>query len=164
MAQRFNTEEIFELGIQIEKNGVSFYATAAENTVDQGLKDLFLRLSDWERTHVTLFENLRMKLPPGTGEFDLFDQDNMVHLYLRAVADNNIFVKGLTLGSDHVIWTSPVAVLRTALDFEKDSVVFFSSLKEIMDEKTGISEVEKIIHEELNHIGFLTGEIRKLEK
>ena len=163
MAQRFNADEIFSMGVQIEKNGFSFYATAAESTQDPDLKDLFKRLAEWEQKHIAVFEDLRVKLPVNVREDDVYDQDNMVHAYLKAVADNNVFVKGLSMDAGSVVWTSPTAILRSALDFEKDSVVFFSSMKEITIDKQGAAEVEKLIQEELRHIGFLTGEIRKLE-
>ena len=162
MVQRFNADEVFSMGVQIEKNGFAFYSAAAENTEDTDLKDLFLRLAEWERKHVTIFESLRMNIPAAAKETDAFDQDNMVHLYLKSVADNNVFVKGLTLDPATLVWTSPVNVLTTALDFEKDSVVFFSSMKEVATEKSAASEVDKLVTEELRHIGFLTGEIRKL--
>jgi rubrerythrin len=163
MAQRFNADEIFSMGVQIEKNGFAFYSAAAAHTDDPDLKDLFLRLAEWEQKHVTLFENMRMSIPAGDRDLDVFDQDNMVHLYLKAVADNNVFVKGLSLNPDMLVWTSPVKVLNTALDFEKDSVVFFSSMKEVATEKSAATEVSKLVTEELRHIGFLTTEIRKLE-
>ena len=163
MVQRFNADEIFSMGVQIEKNGFAFYTAAADHTEDADLKDLFRRLAEWERKHVTIFESLRMKIPAVAKETDTFDQDNMVHLYLRSVADNNVFVKGLTLDPGALVWTSPVTVLTTALDFEKDSVVFFSSMKEVATEASAASEVDKLVTEELRHIGFLTGEIRKLD-
>ena len=162
MVQRFNADEIFSMGVQIEKNGFAFYSAAAGNTEDADLKDLFSRLAEWERKHVTIFENLRIRIPASAKETDVFDQDNMVHLYLKSVADNNVFVKGLTLDPGTLVWTSPVKVLNTALDFEKDSVVFFSSMKEVTTEKSAALEVDKLVTEELRHIGFLTGEIRKL--
>jgi rubrerythrin len=163
MVQRFNADEIFSLGVQIEKNGFAFYSAAAEHTEDTDLKDLFSRLAEWEQVHAALFESLRLKLPVDTRDTDVFDQDNLIHLYLKAVADNNVFVKGLTLNPELLVWTSPVKVLNTALDFEKDSVVFFSSMKEVATEKTGAVEVDKLVNEELRHIGFLTAEIRKLD-
>ncbi len=163
MVQRFNADEIFSLGVQIEKNGFAFYAAAAEHTEDPDLKDLFKRLAEWEQVHATLFESLRLKLPVDTRDTDVFDQDNLIHLYLKAVADNSVFVKGLTLNPELLVWTSPVKVLNTALDFEKDSVVLFSSMKEVVTEKTGVVEVDKLVNEELRHIGFLTAEIRKLD-
>lgn len=163
MALRFNADEIFSMGVQIEKNGSAFYRSAAEHTADPDLKGLFEQLAEWEQKHVALFESLRMKLPPDVKETDVYDQDNMVHSYLKAVADDNVFVKGLSLKPEQLVWTSPVTILKTALDFEKDSVVFFSSMKEVAVDKNGAAEVEKLVVEELRHIGYLTGEIRKLE-
>jgi rubrerythrin len=163
MAQQFNADEIFAMGVQIEKNGFAFYSAAADNTEDPDLKQLFRQLAEWEQKHIALFEDLRLKLPATAKATDVYDPDNMVHLYLKAVADNNVFVKGLTLDPGSLVWTSPAKVLTTALDFEKDSVVFFSSMKEVTMGRTGTVEVEKLVLEELKHIGYLTGEIRKLE-
>jgi len=163
MAQLFNADEIFSIGVQIEKNGFAFYAKAAENTEDADLKQLLTQLAEWEQRHVALFEDLRVKLPVTVKESDVYDPDNLVHNYLKAVADNNVFVSGLTLDPEHLVWTTPVRILETALDFEKDSVVFFTSMKEITTETSGAIEVEKLIQEELRHIGVVTNEIRKLE-
>jgi rubrerythrin len=162
MALRFNIDEIFSIGVEIEKNGCAFYSTSANSTDDPVLKKLFAQLAEWEKSHIALFENLRLKLPSSVKEDNVFDQDNLIHLYLKAVSDNNVFVKGLALDPDNFVWTSPITVLNTALDFEKDSVVYYSSMKELTTEKTGSIEVEKIIVEELKHIGFITVEIRKL--
>lgn len=161
MALRFNADEIFKIGVQIEKNGHAFYLTASEKTEDSDLKNLFLRLAEWELKHVTLFEDLRLQLPQNSRDEDSFDQDNLVHLYLKAVSDDHVFVKGLTLDPEHLIWTSPGIILKTALDFEKDSVVLFSSMKEITTTETEASQVEKLIAEELKHIGFITTQIQK---
>ena len=163
MAQLFNADEIFQMGVQIEKNGFSFYATAAESTDDADLKGLFSQLAEWEQKHITIFEYLRMNLPPGVTETDVFDQENMIHLYLKSVADNVVFVKGLSMQPENQVWTSPISILKTALDFEKDSVVFFSSMKEVTVDTAGAAEVEKLVFEELRHIGYLTSEMRKLE-
>ncbi|MBN1307272.1 MAG: ferritin family protein [Chitinispirillaceae bacterium] len=162
MARLFNADEIFTIGVQIEKNGNAFYAAAAAHTDDPDLKKLFLQLAEWEQSHVAIFEDLRFRLPAETKAQDVYDPDNMVHRYLKAVADDNVFVKGLTLSPDLLVWTSPLKVLNTALDFEKDSVVFFSSMKDAAISTTGAAEVEKLVLEELKHIGYLTGEIRKL--
>jgi len=162
MALRFNADEIYAIGVQIEKNGSAFYEKAAQKSADSDLRDLFSRLSEWEKRHIALFESLRLALPSSVRESDVFDPENTVHLYLKAVADNTIFIKGLNLDTQNLVWTSPSDILLTALDFEKDSVLFFSSMKELATEPKGAAQVDKIIAEELRHVGFLSGEIRKL--
>lgn len=162
MAQLFNADEIYSIGVQIEQNGFQFYARAAEKSEDTDLRDLFNQLAGWESKHVTLFESLRLKLPQIVRETDVYDAENMVHRYLKAVADDNVFVKGLTLVLDDLVWDSPITILNTALDFEKDSVVFFSSMKELVREDLGKKEMDRLVLEELRHIGFVTAELKKL--
>ena len=158
----FNAEEIFNIGIQIEKNGHDFYQAAIEKTDEDQLKTLFRELANWESKHVEIFENLRTKLPEAVKTTDVYDQENLVHLYLKAVADNEIFVKGQEISIEEC--DTPYQILKTALGFEKESVVLYTSMKEMVSEDLGKSAIDKLINEELHHIGQLTKELKELRK
>jgi rubrerythrin len=58
---------------------------------------------------------------------------------------------------------SAVEILEKALTFEKDSVVFYTSMKEIVPGELGKSEIDKLVLEELFHVGQLTKEIKKFQ-
>jgi rubrerythrin len=58
----FNANEIFQVGVEIERNGKTFYETAAGQTGDSTAQELFDRLAKWEHQHIQLFEDLRRKL------------------------------------------------------------------------------------------------------
>jgi rubrerythrin len=163
MSQKFNADEVFKIGVQIEKNGREFYLAAAAQTVDINLKKMFSELATWETHHATLFENLRSNLPPSIKNDNIYDPDNDIHLYLKSVADNTIFIQGNEMEKVVASCNSALEILQKALIFEKDSVVFYSSMKEIVPADLGKSEIDKLILEELFHVGQLTKEIKKLQ-
>lgn len=160
MAQVFNANEIFAIGIEIEKNGKNFYLAAENRTSDPFLKSMFARLAAWEGNHVELFEKLRAELPEDSKLQFEYDPDNMIHLYLKAVADNKLYInQSFAIDS----CKTPLEILKKALDFERDAVVLYSSMKELVPYNMGKNEIDKLVIEELKHVGQLTKEINKLQ-
>jgi rubrerythrin len=163
MSQLFNADEIFKIGVQIEKNGREFYLAAADKSSDADSKKLFTELADWESRHMVLFENFRSKLSDVIKNENVYDPDNNIHLYLKSVADNTVFVKSSDMAASVALCNSPVEILEKALAFEKESVVFYSSMKAIVPDTLGKADVDKLVLEELFHVGLLTKEINKLK-
>jgi rubrerythrin len=155
----FNANEIFNIGIQIEKNGEHFYHSAAQQTNDVNIKDLFNKLANWENQHIEIFENLKDSLSGKDMEKDVFDPENLTHLYLKAVADNEIFVKGKEFSIEDC--NSVEDILKQAIEIEKESVVLYTSMKELVSEDSDKKHIDKLISEEINHIGQLTKKIRE---
>lgn len=161
MAQVFNADEVFDIGVQIEKNGRAFYLAARDRTQDPVLKKMFNDLATWEANHIELFENLRKTVASDANRQIQFDPDNMIHLYLKAVADQHLFVnQGNAIDSCKTV----LDIMKKALEFEREAVVLYSSMKEVVSEGLGKNEIDKLINEELKHVGQLTNEISKLRK
>lgn len=160
MAQVFNANEVFNIGVQIEKNGKEFYLEAQKRTNDPFLKKMFAQLAAWEGNHVELFEQLRANLPTNANSQIEYDPDNMIHLYLKSVADNKLYVS-----QDYAIDSckTQLEILKKALNFERESVVLYSSMKELVPQNLGKDEIDKLVIEELKHVGQLTKEINKLQ-
>jgi|SRR5690554_491606 len=156
----FNANEIFNIGIEIEKNGESFYRSAAQKTDDIDIKNLFNELAGWEKQHIEIFETLKASFPDKDKEKDIYDPENLTHLYLKAVADNEVFVKGKELSPDNS--NSVTEILKQAIEFEKDSVVLYTSMKNLVGDDFGKRHIDKLITEEINHIGQLTKKIQEL--
>ena len=163
MAKVFNADEVFAIGIQIEKNGKEFYSSAAKKTEDLRMKAFFSELAQWEEKHISLFESLKNSLPETIKQKDVFDPDNMIHLYLKAFADSKVFTKEQDMALEVEKAETPIDILNRALEFEKESVVFYSSIKEIVGDDLGKGEIDKLVHEELNHVGQITKEINALK-
>jgi len=50
-------------------------------------------------------------------------------------------------------------ILRLAIGQEKDSIIFYLGLREIIPEKAGRDKIDAVIQEEMHHIGFLNKQI-----
>jgi rubrerythrin len=160
MSQLLNADEIFAIGVEIEKNGMAFYTAAAEKTALPAAKKLFNELSDWEKKHVEIFENLRKALK-GQKADDVYDPEGELSLYLKGAADNHVFVRGLTGAAAAAKCKNPREVFDTALQFEKDSVVYYTAMQRVLPASDGKS-INALIDEELKHISILTGKAKEI--
>jgi rubrerythrin len=163
MEQLLTADELFGVGIEIEKNACLFYATAASNAAGASIKILLNELAQWEKKHIEIFTGLRQKLPASAKNENLYDPADEIALYLKATADSHVFIKNSNIEALAAGCKIPQEILDIALSFEKDSVVFYASAREAVAETAGKAEVEQLIHEELTHIGYLTRELQKIK-
>jgi rubrerythrin len=162
MSFEFNADEILEMAEQIERNGARFYRKAAELVKDAAVSKLLQDLALWEDGHKRVFANMRADLAHQEREQMVFDPEHEASMYLRAMADGHVFdarvdptdtLTGKELAQD---------ILQMAIGQEKDSIVFYTGLKEMISETAGRERIEEIIKEEMGHIGFLSREIAVL--
>jgi rubrerythrin len=163
MDQILTADEVFGIGVEIEKNGYAFYSAAAAAAAGEGIRKLLLDLASWETKHIETFTALREHLSPEALDADLYDPGREITMYLKATADNHVFVKGSGMEELAATCKTPLDILNIAMSFEKDSVVFYSMVSEAVSASSGRAEVERLIHEELTHIGYITRELQKIK-
>jgi len=155
MAVTFNADEIFEMAEQIERNGAAFYREAADKSADEKMKDMLLSLASMEDTHLEIFKEMRQQLGPREKEQLTYDPDNQAMLYLQVIADGHGF-EGKKSPTDKLTGNeSKREILEIAVEAEKNSVVFYTGLKELISVNAGRDKVENIIREELGHLALL---------
>ncbi len=154
----FNADEVFEIAEQIERNGAKFYRTAAEKIKDTNKKQLLVNLAKMEDEHEQTFKALRSKLSTDEKIQTTFDPQGESGLYLRALADTRIFYE------KNVVPTSFEDILKFAITTEKDSIVFYLGLKEVVPVHLGKQKLDDIIKEEMGHISLLSKELLELNK
>ena len=76
-------------------------------------------------------------------------------LYLQVIADGHGFEGKKSVTDKLTGKESKREILEIAVEAEKNSVVFYSGLKELVSVNTGRDKVEKIIREELGHLALL---------
>jgi rubrerythrin len=162
MAIVYNTREIFEIGVQIEKNGRAFYAAAAEKSDDQDTKQFLLSLSEWESEHVAIFTDLLRQIDSESTIEQEKDLDDQFHQYLKAAADSHIFVRVEDSTTLLAKSASPLDILTHALQFEKDSVVLYTAMKELVPQSMGKEKVNALIYEEMRHVALIGDQIAQL--
>ncbi len=158
----FNANEIFEMAEEIERNGAKFYRQAAENAADEETKQMLLDMADMEDGHLTTFEEMREQLSGQEKGWTVFDHDNQSVLYLQAMADARGYEGKITPSKELAGSETPKEILETALNSEKESVVFYFGLKSLVPPKAGRDKVEAIIIEELSHITTLLNKLKSL--
>ena len=155
MTFQFNAELIFEIGVQIEKNGKAFYLEAAKKASDDASKTLFTELAEWEDTHIAVFQQLQADLPDMAGDDTLFDPDNELVSYLQAAADSHVFDNSADIAYLVSQCQTTADVFDLALTFEKDSVVYYTTMKKVVPAHLGQEKIDLLIDEELKHISIL---------
>ncbi len=163
MSFSFNADEIFQMGIEIETNGHKFYETVAKSTPDASAKKIFADLAKWEFQHIQLFKKLRERLPAAATQEDLFDPHEEFHLYLKATADSHVFLRNQDIPKLAKKCKTSVQALDLAVAFEKDSVVFYTTMKKLVPEHLGKGEINTLIDEEISHLYILTQKKRDLQ-
>jgi len=158
MSYNFNADEIFEIAEQIERNGANFYRTAAENITDGNKKKLLMHLAEMEDDHEKTFKTLRDELSENEKTMTTFDPEDETADYLRLLADTRVFYE------KEVDVTSLNEVFKTAITAEKDSIVFYLGMKNVVPSHQGKDWLDRIIKEEMDHIRLLSKELLELMK
>ena len=156
MNERFNADEILEIAQQIERNGARFYRRAAEAPLTPKLRRVLLDLAAMEEQHEQTFARMQADLSGKDWATTALDRDGEAALYLRAVAGGRVFGPD---PSERLTGKEDIKdVFQTAIGLEKDSIVFYLAIKQMVPEDLGRSKVEDIIREEMGHIVTLTGQ------
>ena len=153
MSYEFNADEIFAIAEQIERNGANFYRMVAENITDVDKKKLLIQLAEMEDDHEKTFKNLRAELGENERVMTTFDPEGESESYLRALADTRVFYE------KEVDTNSLKEIFKTAITAEKDSIVFYLGMKDVVPSHMGKQKLDGIIQEEMNHIKLLSREL-----
>jgi rubrerythrin len=153
MSIDFNADEVFEIAEQIERNGAKFYRSAAENITDEKNKKLLLDLAKMEDEHEITFKNLRSKLSQDEKVVSTFDPDGEAEGYLRSLADTRVFYE------KEIDISNFKEILKSAITVEKDSIVFYIGMKDVVPSHLGKDKLDDIIKEEMSHIRLLSKEL-----
>jgi len=161
MALGFNANEVLQMAEQIERNGARFYRKAAESCGECELQERLRQLADMEDGHEKTFVEMRASLTGAETESTTFDPEGEAAQYLMAMADANVFDPDVDL-CEAVPGMSPKELLEVAIDLEKESIVFYLGLRELVSGKAGKDKMEGILKEEMSHIALLRGYINEL--
>ena len=155
MGITFNADEVFEIAEQIERNGAAFYRKAAE-AVSEENRSFLLDLAGMEDDHEKTFSEMRKALSGRERGSTVFDPDNEVALYLQAFAGGHVF-DTKSDPSDFLSGGKTIReILNKAIALEKDSIVFYLGIKEMVPKRLGAERVEEIIKQEMGHIALLS--------
>lgn len=148
MGNIFSAPEVVEMGIQIEKNGRDFYSGAIALIKSDKPKDIFTYLAGEEEKHIMTFEAMLSdvkKYEPSEaypGEY---------FAYLKALAKGYVFTKegkGKEIAKNV---KSQNDAIELGIGFEKDSILFYQGMKQIVLEDEH-EVIQKLIEQEQKHL------------
>jgi rubrerythrin len=150
----FTAAEGLEMAMEIEKNGQTFYNAVAEKSADPEVKALFEDLAVQERRHYRVFQKMLEGVKPAperpAAEYEEYQT------YVQVALDNALFA-----GPDKALALAKQAedretALRAAMGFEKDTMLFFYDLREMVSEADQ-EAISGVIREEKQHLRRLAG-------
>jgi len=162
MAIGFNADEVLEMAIRIEENGAAFYRKAAGLQSDEENRNFLEGLAVMEDRHQEIFTEMRKTLGETDKAGTVFDPHGELALYLASMADS-LGGEGSPSAADALTGNETLEdIIKTALGLEKDSILFYLGVKNMVPPKYGRDKVEEIIEEERRHVAQLTGVLNKV--
>jgi rubrerythrin len=146
----YSGAEVFQIAMELEDSGRVFYETLAEELEDSKLADLCRDLAKQETDHYSKFKRMGEELVQRPASRPLtWDELNFAQILIEEhVLSDTEAARDAAAGGD------PAQVLNTAIQIEKDSVLFYSELLNEVDEKDAPA-VREIIDEEKRHVRAL---------
>ena len=159
MSISFSGSELINIAIGIERRGIAFYDIMTRSTENAIARDIFQFLANMEREHMQIFQGMlneadKYQIP------ETYAQEYAS--YLQALVDSAVFTDDM-IDSEMTTWAdSDIAALELAIGAEKDSILFYYEMKEIIPQRAQAT-VNKIITEEKSHLKQLSHLKKKLD-
>jgi len=155
MTNIFNAAEIIDMGIAKEKKRRDFYDYAADKFNDKEMKDLFIRLRDWEDTHIKKIS----EICDSTQTYEISESyEGELGEYIKYVVDDLLYKQvSREWFSKNV--KEPLSAIQYGIGFEKDAILFFNELLTYMMPPYK-EKIHEIVEEEKKHLVYLS-ELKK---
>jgi rubrerythrin len=148
----FTTDEIFDLAIRIERNGEKFYRDVISRAESAELREALQWLADEEVRHAQFFAKLKEESK--NRERTVPREDGVDNMLLQDLLGDRVFsLDDLDFSS----LSDLRSLLRHAVEFEKDTILFFEMIKPFVEEDAAMEQLEAIIEEERRHVVALEG-------
>ncbi|MCY2930236.1 MAG: ferritin family protein [Planctomycetota bacterium] len=158
MGIRLNISDLFDMAIQVEKDAQAFFKGAASFYASPQARQMLLDLATMEAEHEAIFGVLKDRIvSEGRGGAPAGSPDVPGVPLIAA----GVFVNGIQgdLAKQFTGREKPHEIVRRAIQFEKDTIVFLVDLKAFLNDPADKAHVDTIIREELGHVVKLVGHL-----
>lgn len=142
----FTVADIRNIAIQIEKNGEETYRRAGELAEDPILSQTLFWMADEEARHAKWFDNIQSEKPLTQEQQEM---EQIGRMLLQDMIKGNSFLLDV---EDLKKAETVKDVLIQSKAFEEDTILFYEFLLGFMDDEETITQLNRIIEEEKNHI------------
>ena len=159
----FSDVEGLRIAVEMERRGEDFYRRAARVSRTQETVSLLNALADDETMHCREFQRLHDIACARKEEHGEEVYDDETNAYLSAIAADLVFPGGL-MALRQVGFEDPRAVLTTAINSEKDSILFYTELAAHSRDEEARKTFEEITRQERGHLARLLHKLAALDK
>ena len=145
----FSSADIIDLAIQIEKNGERVYRDALEGVQDQSVASMLQWLADEEVEHAKWFSELKKGVRKVPVDQRLEDMGRNI---LQGILGEESFS---LKEADFQNLGSMEKLINLAIEFERDTVLFFEMFESFLEHRESLEHLNKVIEEERRHIQVL---------
>jgi rubrerythrin len=142
----FSANEILDMAIKLEKNGETVYRNAIPKVAKPEFIALLAWMADEEVKHANFFSNMKLELE--TKNVNPFIDKMSRELFDDLLGDKNFSLKEV----DFSIVENADDLIAIFVEFEKDSVIFYTVLEPFVEDPVARKQLKKIIEEENRHI------------
>lgn len=145
-------DEVIEIATRLEERGEEFYTAAAGEATTGSIRTLFQDLAEQEVCHKRAFQRMGRDVVELALSEEQWDQ---FQAYTSALLQQSFFAQPKGALSQAAKAMSEQEAIRAALDFEKETLLFFHGLGDAV-RGPGKQVVSQIIDEERRHIQRLS--------
>ncbi len=147
---KYNTVELLEIAISLEKEGAEFYNTIANSVSSTESKNLFMEFAGDEKKHEAIF----LELKKTTDIFvDSDEDDTEMPGLIEQITRRNI-LPGIPVGKIEDF--HPLTAIKLAVQTEKNTIEFYKKLLKRIKSNESRTLIKTLIEEEKHHLNKLT--------
>jgi rubrerythrin len=156
MAAGLSLDDLFRIAERVENRGAQFYRLVAESCADSAGQKIFEGLAQMEAEHEEVFAGIRKHVLKLEGQRGLAPQAGARFRIVFDVVLGGLMkdLQGRFRGK-----TSSGDILREAIAFEKDTIVFLAELGNTIDDPADRKKIQLILREELAHVFTLSAQL-----
>ncbi len=157
MDTEMTANDVLAMAEQIEADASDFYAQAASVCLDRRCAQTMLLLAAMESDHVAIFSTMRTHLGPEGLLAGPISADDTPGINLQLFRHLGSGVQA-DLAKRFKATDGPAEVLKTAIDFEKDTIVLLLTMQRMLPRSADRKRIDHVIKEEVGHVLLLTGQ------
>ena len=159
MARELTPAEVLQIAEEMERRAARFYRKAAGMYHNPSMSKLCSELAQWEKRHAQIFADMKGRLTEPVGEsgrLDLGRTDTG-----RLGVPSTVFQESSEPAKELTGTETRADVLRMALQKERHTIGYYTSLTEFALGPDNIKVIRNIIQEEQQHVRILAQSLRQ---
>ena len=154
MAGIIKATDILLAAQEVETRGEVFYNRLVETSSDEKLKETFQFLANEESKHREIFRKLYERL--GQVELPAWSEEDEYASYLSFLIDSHTLFRLGDVDKISKFAASREEAIQTAMGFEKDTILFFTEMRDFVPDGEK-KYIQDCIEEERSHLRLLAG-------